>query len=77
MDVGGKNSHRLSPIYYTSIAEIKGFRFKLEKTILHPRRNHQENEISSPRQASADPQRPFRRSQSPHSVGLTLPEARL
>ena len=33
MDVGGENSHRLSPIYYTSIAEIKGFRFKLEKTI--------------------------------------------
>ena len=37
MDVGGKNSHRLSPIHYTSIAEIKGFRFKLEKTILHPK----------------------------------------
>jgi hypothetical protein len=32
-DVGGKNSHRLSPIQYTSIAEIKGFLFKLEKTI--------------------------------------------
>ena len=76
MDVGGKNCHRLSPIYYTSIAEIKGFRFKLENTI-STQRNHQENEISSPRQASADPQRPFRRNQSPHSVGLTLPEARL
>ena len=37
MDVGGKNSHRLSPIHYTSIAEIKGFRFKLEKTFLHPK----------------------------------------
>ena len=35
MDVGGKNCHRLSPIYYTSIAEIKGFRFKLKKTFLH------------------------------------------
>jgi hypothetical protein len=34
-DVGGKNGHRLSPIHYTSIAEIKGFRFNLEKTILH------------------------------------------
>lgn len=32
LDVGGKNSHRLSPIHYTSIAEIKGFRFKFEKT---------------------------------------------
>jgi hypothetical protein len=32
LDVGGKNCHRLSPIYYTSIAEIKGFRFKLENT---------------------------------------------
>jgi hypothetical protein len=41
LDVGGKNSHRLSPIHYTSIAEIKGFRFKLEKTILHQRRNNQ------------------------------------
>jgi hypothetical protein len=28
LDVGGKNSHRLMQIYYTSIAEIKGFRFK-------------------------------------------------
>ncbi len=37
MDVGGENSHRLSPIHYTSIAEIKGFRFKLERTNLHPR----------------------------------------
>jgi hypothetical protein len=35
LDVGGKNGHRLSPISYTSIAEIKGFRFKLEKTFLH------------------------------------------
>ena len=37
MDVGGKDGHRLSPIYYTSIVEIKGFRFKLEKTFLHPK----------------------------------------
>jgi len=28
LDIGGKNCYRLSPIYYTSIAEIKGFRFK-------------------------------------------------
>ena len=33
-DVGGKKTLRLSPIYYTSSAEIKGFRFKLEKTPL-------------------------------------------
>jgi hypothetical protein len=77
LDVGGKNCHRLSPIYYTSIAEIKGFRFKLEKTISTPKKSTKRNDISSPRQASADPQRPFRRNQSPHSVGLTLPEARL
>jgi len=38
LDVGGKNCHRLSPIYYTSIAEIKGFRFKLEKTISTPKK---------------------------------------
>jgi hypothetical protein len=76
LDVGGKNCHRLSPIYDTSIAEIKGFRFKLENINPTPKRNHQENEISSPRRASADPQRPFRRSQSPRSDGLTLPEAR-
>ena len=38
MDVGGENSHRLSPIHYTSIAEIKGFRFKLEKTFLLTKR---------------------------------------
>ena len=60
LDVGGKNSHRLSPIYYTSIAEIKGFRFKLEKTFLHQEEITKENKISSPRQASADPQRPNR-----------------
>ena len=35
-DVGGKKTLRLSPIYYTLIAEIKGFRFKLEKAFLHP-----------------------------------------
>jgi hypothetical protein len=28
LDVGGIFGHRLSPIYYTSITEIKGFRFK-------------------------------------------------
>ena len=45
MDVGGKDGHRLSPRRYTSIAEIKGFRFKLEKTFLHqeitPRKRYQ------------------------------------
>jgi hypothetical protein len=73
-DVGGKKTLRLSPIYYTSIAEIKGFRFKLRKGLSPPQRNHQENEISSPRQANADPQRPFRRSHSPRSDGLTRPK---
>ena len=73
-DVGGKKILRLSPIYYTSIAEIKDFRFRLEKTISPPQRNNQENEISSPRQASADPQRPFRRDRSPRSDGLTRPK---
>jgi hypothetical protein len=36
LDVGGKNSHRLSPIYYTSIAEIKGFRFRLKISFSTP-----------------------------------------
>jgi hypothetical protein len=54
LDVGGRNSHRLSPIHYTSIAEIKGFRFKFRKELSPPRRNNQENDISSPRQASAE-----------------------
>jgi len=75
LDVGGKDGHRLSPIHYTSIAEIKGFRFKFRKDHLHQEEITKENKISSPRQASADPQRPFRRSQSPRSDGLTLPEA--
>ncbi len=35
LDVGGKNGHRLSPIDYTSIAEIKGFRFTLRKDHFH------------------------------------------
>ncbi|MHB8118678.1 MAG: hypothetical protein ACYDHX_08135 [Methanothrix sp.] len=38
LDVGGKNSHRLSLIHYTSIAEIKGFRFKLRKDLSPPQR---------------------------------------
>jgi len=39
LDVGGKDGHRLSPIYYTSIAEIKGFRLKLRNDHLTPK-NH-------------------------------------
>jgi hypothetical protein len=35
LDVGGKDGHRLSPIHCTSIAEIKGFRFKLRNDHLH------------------------------------------
>jgi hypothetical protein len=54
-DVGGKDGHRLSPIYYTSIAEIKGFRFKFRKDHLHQEEITNENEVSSPRQASAYP----------------------
>jgi len=37
LDVGGKDGHRLSPIHYTSIAEIKGFCFKFRKDHLHPK----------------------------------------
>jgi hypothetical protein len=40
LDVGGKNSHRLSPIYYTSIADIKTFRFRLKRSF-PPQRNHE------------------------------------
>ena len=47
LDVGGKNGHRLSPIHYTSIAEIKGFRFKLEKTISTPKKSSRERDIKS------------------------------
>jgi len=54
LDVGGNNGHRLSPIYSTSIAEIKGFRFKFRNDLSPPRRNNQENNISSLRQASAE-----------------------
>jgi len=42
LDVGGKNSHRLSPIYYTSIAEIKAFRFSAEKIISTPKKSPRE-----------------------------------
>ena len=78
LDVGGKDGHRLSPIHYTSIAEIKGFRFKLRKDLSPPQR-----EISKRKryQVPGGPA-PIHSaligwSQSPHSVGLTLPEARL
>jgi hypothetical protein len=46
-DVGGKNSHRLSPIHYTSIAEIKGFRFKLERSFHSREKSSKERDIKS------------------------------
>ena len=46
-DVGGKNSHRLSPIYYTSIAEIKGFRFRLENINPTSEKSSRERDIKS------------------------------
>jgi len=39
LDVGGKDGHRLSPIHYTSIAGIKGFRFKLRNDHLTPKKH--------------------------------------
>jgi hypothetical protein len=60
LDVGGKNSHRLSPIYYTSIAEIKGFRSKFRKDHSPPQREIiKKMRYQVPSRASADPQRPF------------------
>jgi hypothetical protein len=47
LDVGGKNGHRLSPIHYTSIAEIKGFRFKFRKDHLTPK-NHKRKRYQVP-----------------------------
>jgi hypothetical protein len=75
LDVGGKNSHRLSPTYYTSIADIKTFRFRLKRSF-PPQRNHQENEISSPRRASAEIHSALVGGADHRSDGLTLPEAR-
>jgi hypothetical protein len=76
LDVGGKNSHRLSPIHHTSIAEIKGFRFKSESPS-PPRRNNQEKEISGPMQASAASTAPSLKEPITAIVEcLTLPEAR-
>jgi len=78
LDVGGKNSHRLSPINYTSIAEIKGFRFKFRKYHLHPReKSSRKCDIKSQAGQRRNPQRPPQKSQSPRSDDLTLPEARL
>jgi hypothetical protein len=59
-DVGGKKTLRLSPIYYTSFAEIKGFRFRLEMTFLHPKEITKIMRYQVPGRASADPQRPNR-----------------
>jgi hypothetical protein len=77
LDVGGKElPSTFANILYVNCRD-KRLSLQVRKDQLHPKRNHQENYISSPRRASTDPQRPFRRSQPPHSVGLTLPEARL
>ncbi len=77
MDVGGNDGHRLSPIHYTSIAEIKGFRFKFRKDLSPSQR-----EIIK-RMRYQVPGRPapihsalIGWSRSPRSDGLTLPEAR-
>jgi len=77
LDVGGKNSHRLSPTYYTLIADIKPFAssFKLKRSF-PPQRDHQENEISSPRRASAEIHSALVGGADHRSDGLTLPEAR-
>jgi len=78
LDVGGKNGHRLSPIHHTSIAEIKGFRFKLEKTFLHPReKSSRERDIKSQAGQRQIHSVLIDGSQSPRSDDLTLPEARL
>jgi hypothetical protein len=72
-DVGGEKTLRLSPIYYTSIAEIKGFRFKLEKTFLLPKEIVKRKRHQVPgRQAPI--QRPPQRSHSPRSDSLTCPK---
>ena len=76
MDVGGKNCHRLSPIYYTSIAEIKGFRFKLEQTT-SLQRNSQENAVSSPRPGQRRNYSALLPGANKPRYALTLPEARL
>jgi len=76
LDVGGKWPSTFANILYVNCRD-KRLSLQVRKDLSPPRRNNQENEVSSPRQASADPQRPFRRSQSPRSDGLTLPEARL
>jgi hypothetical protein len=47
LDVGGKYGHRLSPIQYTLIADIKGFRLKLEKTFSAPEKSSKEYDIKS------------------------------
>ena len=78
MDVGGKTGHRLSPIHYTSIAEIKGFRFKLENTFFHPReKSSRERDIKSQAGQRQIHSALIGWSRSPRSDGLTLPEARL
>ncbi len=39
LDVGGNDGHRLSPMYYTSIAEINSFRYKQDLVLWHFGRN--------------------------------------
>jgi hypothetical protein len=66
LDVGGKNGHRLSPVHYTSIAEIKGFRFKVRKDLSPPQREiSKRKRYQVPGGPAPNPQRPLRRCQSP------------
>ena len=75
MDVGGKNSYRLSPIYYTSIADIKAFRFRLKRSFppkeIIKRMRHQVPGGPAPKSTA-----PFVGGADHRSDGLTLPEAR-
>jgi hypothetical protein len=60
-------------VQYTSIAEIKGFRSRLDKIS----RNRWENEISRCRGTNADPQHPPQRSQSSPVTAWRRPTPRL
>jgi hypothetical protein len=63
LDVGGKDGHRLSPIYYTLIAEIKGFRSRLENINPTPKKSSRERDIKS--QAGPAPKSPAPSAEEP------------
>jgi len=78
LDVGGRKiGHRLSPTYYTSIADIKGFRFRREMITYHRKEITRKQHNRSLGQAGAEIHSALSGGAKHLRDGLTLPKDRI